>query len=197
MRTRIFVALGAALLLAAGAQAAWSRVGGHAGAAASFRLVTVASGLSSPVYATVGAGRQAAVRGRAGGHDPHREQGQGRGQALRRPAALRQVRRRAGPALRGVLAELRRATASSTSTSRTRRATRSSGSCTRARAQRASAPVIGSCSRSRTPSPTTTAGSCSSGPTGCSTSAMATAAAAAISTARTATGRTRASCSAS
>ncbi len=35
---------------------AWSRVGGHAGAAASFRLVTVASGLSSPVYATVAPG---------------------------------------------------------------------------------------------------------------------------------------------
>ena len=56
MRTRIFVALGAALLLAVGAQEAWSRVGGHAGAAASFRLVTVASGLSSPVYATVAPG---------------------------------------------------------------------------------------------------------------------------------------------
>ena len=56
MRTRIFVALGAALLLAVGAQEAWSSVGGHAGAAASFRLVTVASGLSSPVYATVAPG---------------------------------------------------------------------------------------------------------------------------------------------
>ena len=52
MRTRILVALAALLCLAAGAQVAWSQTGGRAGAAASFRLVKVASGLSSPVYAT-------------------------------------------------------------------------------------------------------------------------------------------------
>ena len=52
MRTRILVALAALLCLAAGAQVAWSQTGGRRGAAASFRLVKVASGLSSPVYAT-------------------------------------------------------------------------------------------------------------------------------------------------
>ena len=57
--------------MAAGAQVAWSQAGGRRGAAASFRLVKVASGLSSPVYVDLRAGRQAAVRGRAGGHDPH------------------------------------------------------------------------------------------------------------------------------
>jgi glucose/arabinose dehydrogenase len=51
VRTRIFVALAAFLCLAAGAQAAGPQVAGRT-AAAPFRLVRVASGLSSPVYVT-------------------------------------------------------------------------------------------------------------------------------------------------
>ena len=51
MRTRIFAALASLLCVAAGAQAAGpARASGSA--APSFRLVRVASGLSSPVYAT-------------------------------------------------------------------------------------------------------------------------------------------------
>jgi glucose/arabinose dehydrogenase len=52
VRTRIFAALAALLCLAAGAQAAGARPAGRAAAAASFRLVPVAKGLSSPVYVT-------------------------------------------------------------------------------------------------------------------------------------------------
>ena len=103
------------------------------------------TGLSSPVYVTSAPGDKRPVRRRAGGHDPHRAQGQGRGQALCRPAALRQVRGRAGPALRGVLAELRQQRQALRLLHEPGRATRSSGSCTRARAQRASAPVTASC----------------------------------------------------
>ena len=77
------------------------------------------TGLRSPVYVTSAPGRQAPVRRRAGGHDPHRQQGEGRGQgrtptcaASSPPAASRACSRsRSIPSSR--------ATASSTSTSRT------------------------------------------------------------------------------
>jgi glucose/arabinose dehydrogenase len=52
MRTRIFVALAALLCVGGSAQAAGPRTNGRAGASPAFRLVTVAKGLSSPVYVT-------------------------------------------------------------------------------------------------------------------------------------------------
>ena len=197
VRLRIFVGLAALALLAAGAQVAWSRASGGARASASFRLVKVASGLSSPVYVDLGARRQAAVRGRAGRHHPHRASRQGGGHALRRSARLRPVGRRAGAALGCVLAGLREE----------RQALRllheqggQRGRLGAARAQgrrerpARSSPAAGDPGHGVQPQRRSAA---SSGPTGCSTSATATAGAAATGTARTATGRTPASCSAS
>jgi glucose/arabinose dehydrogenase len=56
VRTRIFVALAVLLCLAAGAQAAGPQTNVRTGASAPFRLVAVARGLSSPVYATAAPG---------------------------------------------------------------------------------------------------------------------------------------------
>src|SRR5580765_2210123 len=56
VRTRIFVALAASLCLAASVQAAGQQESVRTGASASFRLVAVAKGLSSPVYVTAAPG---------------------------------------------------------------------------------------------------------------------------------------------
>ena len=56
MRTRAFAALVALLCLAASAQAAGPQAVARAGASAPFRLVRVATGLSSPVYVTAAPG---------------------------------------------------------------------------------------------------------------------------------------------
>ena len=158
----------------------------------------MADGLRSPVYVTSAPGRQAPVRRRAGGHHPHRQQGEGRRPGPTRTSAARVT---AGGE-RGLLSvafhpEFATQRQALRLLHEQVRATRRSGSCARARAPRASGPATARCSRSPTPRATTTAGSSSSGPTGCSTSATATAAAAAISTVSTATARTPPSCSAS
>ena len=92
------------LLLALATLAPLALASATAQAAEPFKLTKVADGLSSPVYVDLGARRQAALRRRAGRHDPHDQQRQADGQAVRRPHALRRLGRRAGAALGRVLA---------------------------------------------------------------------------------------------